>query len=239
MVNIKVPTSLGIIPDGNRRFAKRLLENPGKGHEWGMKKIEKIMEWCRELEIKNVTFYTLSLENLNRRPKEELDFLFSLARKELGDIINNPKHWVHETNTKMNFFGQLHRLPEDLQEKVKMVREKTKNYRESNLNLAIAYGGRQEILDAVRKVASEVSEGILSPKDIDEVVFRHNLSTDGTPDPDLIIRTGGEKRTSNFLTFQSTYSELMFLDTLWPDLGKEEFFNVMKEFGERDRRFGK
>ncbi len=239
MVNIKVPTSLGIIPDGNRRFAKRLLENPGKGHEWGMKKIEKIMEWCRELEIKNVTFYTLSLENLDRRPEEELDFLFSLARKELGDIINNPKHWVHETRTKMNFFGQLHRLPEDLQEKVKMVREKTKNYKKSNLNLAIAYGGRQEILDAVRKIASEVSQERLSPKNIDEVVFRHNLSTDGTPDPDLIIRTGGEKRTSNFLTFQSTYSELMFLDTLWPELGKKEFFNAVREFGERDRRFGK
>lgn len=239
MVNIKVPTSLGIIPDGNRRFAKRLLENPGKGHEWGMKKIEKIMEWCRELEIKNVTFYTLSLENLDRRPKEELDFLFSLARKELGDIISNPRHWIHETRTKMNFFGQLNRLPEDLQEKVKMVREKTKNYKESNLNLAIAYGGRQEILDAVKKIASEVSQGRLSPENINEVVFRHNLSTDGTPDLDLIIRTGGEKRTSNFLTFQSTYSELKFLDTLWPELEKEEFFNAVREFGERDRRFGK
>lgn len=239
VINIKVPISLGIIPDGNRRFAKRLLENPGKGHEWGMKKIEKIMEWCRELNIKNVTFYTLSLENMDRRPKEELDFLFALARNELTDVINNPNHWVHETRTKMSFFGQLHRLPEDLQERVERAREKTKNYKDYNLNLAIAYGGRQEILDAVRRIASEISERRLSPNDINELVFRHNLYTDGTPDPDLIIRTGGEKRTSNFLTFQSTYSELIFLDTLWPELEKEEFFNAVREFMERERRFGR
>jgi len=239
VIHIKVPVHLSIIPDGNRRFAKRLLENPGKGHEWGTEKLKKVLEWCRELGIKNVTFYTLSLENLDKRPKEELDFLFTLARKELNDIINNPKNWTHETRTKLRFFGQLQKLPKDLQEKMERIGEMTKHYKNYSLNLAIAYGGRQEIVDAVRKIASEVSHGRISPESIDELVIKHNLSTNGTPDPDLIIRTGGEKRTSNFLPFQSTYSELIFLDTLWPELEKKEFFKAIREFGERERKFGK
>jgi tritrans,polycis-undecaprenyl-diphosphate synthase [geranylgeranyl-diphosphate specific] len=239
VVHIKIPASLGIIPDGNRRFARRLLENPGKGHEWGMEKLKKVLGWCRELGISNVTFYALSLENLDRRPKDELDFLFSLAKSELEGIIENPGNWAHETRTRIKFFGQLHRLPEDLRERMEKVRELTKDHSENTLNLAIAYGGRQEILDAMRKIAIDVSQGRISPGDIDELVLRHSLSTNGTPDPDLIIRTGGEKRISNFLPFQSTYSEFIFLDTLWPELGKREFSRAMREFGERERRFGK
>lgn len=231
--------SLGIIPDGNRRFAKRLLENPEKGHEWGIKRVEKIMEWSRELGINNVTFYMLSLENLDNRPKYEIDFLSMLSKKEMDEIIDNPDHWTHKTGTRVTFFGQIHMLPDYLQERIEKVREMTRGYDKSTLNLAIAYGGRQEILDAVKSIARDVSAGKLSPDKIDETVIRHNLSTDGSADPDLIIRTGGEKRLSNFLTFQSTYSELMFLDTLWPDLNKEEFVAAIREFGERDRRFGK
>jgi tritrans,polycis-undecaprenyl-diphosphate synthase [geranylgeranyl-diphosphate specific] len=130
-------------------------------------------------------------------------------------------------------------LPEDLQEKIDKVRNITKDYSDWSMNLAIAYGGRQEIVNAVRNIASEVSAGKLSPDKIDEAVIQHNLSTNDSPDPDLIIRTGGEKRISNFLTFQSTYSEFMFLDTLWPELGKEEFMAAVNDFSERDRRFGK
>ncbi len=231
--------SLGIIPDGNRRFAKRLLENPEKGHEWGIKRVEKIMDWSRELGIKNITFYMLSLENMESRPKIELEFLFMLAKGEMDEIIDNPDHWIHKTETRATFFGQIRRLPDYLQERIKKVREMTKGYDKSTLNLAIAYGGRQEILDAVKSIAKDVSAGKLSPDKIDETVIRHNLSTNGSADPDLIIRTGGERRLSNFLTFQSTYSELMFLDILWPDLKKEEFVAAIKDFGERDRRFGK
>lgn len=239
MIRISVPKSLGIIPDGNRRFAKRLLEKPGKGHEWGIEKLKRVMDWCRELDIRNVTFYTLSLENIDRRPKEELALLFSLARKELNEIVEDPKNWTHETKTKVVFFGQIHRLPEDLQESISKVIEKTKDYDQFSLNLAIAYGGRQEIIDAVKKIADEVSHGKMTPNDIDERVIRHNLSTNGMPDPDLIIRTGGEKRISNFLPFQSTYSELVFMDTYWPELEKKEFVKAIHDFGERERRFGK
>lgn len=231
--------SLGIIPDGNRRFAKRLLENPEKGHEWGIKKIEKIMDWSRELGINDLTFYMLSLENMGSRPSTELEFLFMLVKVEMDEIIDNPDHWIHRTGTKVIFFGQIHMLPDYLQERVEKVRKMTKGYDKSTLNLAIAYGGRQEILDAVKNIARDVSAGKLSPDKIDETVIRHNLSTDGSADPDLIIRTGGERRLSNFLTFQSTYSELMFLDILWPDLNKEEFVAAIKDFGERERRFGK
>lgn len=237
--NPDVPGHIGVIPDGNRRFARRLMENPGKGHEWGMEKLKRVLEWCRELDIRNVTFYTLSLENLDRRPKDELGLLFALARRELNDIITNPENWVHGTRTRVNFFGQIHRLPPDLQESIERIREITRDYDQFTLNLAIAYGGRQEILDAVKKIARDVSDGRMKPDEIDEIVLRHNLSTNGTPDPDLIIRTGGEKRISNFLPFQSTYSELVFLDTFWPELEKEEFLKAIRDFGNRDRRFGK
>lgn len=239
MIEIKAPVHLGIIPDGNRRFAKKLLENPEKGHGWGMKKVSNIMEWCRELGIKNVTFYTLSLENLERRPEMELKFLFMLFKKELDDILGDKNHWVNKSRTKVNFLGDVHLLPEDLKERIERVRNKTRDYSRWVMNLAIAYGGRQEIVSATRKIASEVSAGKLSPDKIDESLIRKNLLTDGVPDPDLIIRTGGEKRASNFLTFQSTYSEFAFLDTLWPELEKGEFVAAVKDFSERERRFGK
>jgi len=239
VINIKTPVHLGIIPDGNRRFAKNIMENPEKGHDWGMKKVASIMEWCRELGIKNVTFYTLSLENLERRPEMELKFLFILFKKELDEILEDKNHWVNKNRTKVNFLGETHMLPKDLQEKIDSVRKLTKDYSDWSMNLAIAYGGRQEIVNAVRNIVSEVSAGKLSPDKIDEAVIRHNLLTNGSPDPDLIIRTGGEKRISNFLTFQSTYSEFMFLDTLWPDLKKDEFMDAVNDFSERDRRFGK
>jgi tritrans,polycis-undecaprenyl-diphosphate synthase [geranylgeranyl-diphosphate specific] len=237
--NIKIPEHIAIIPDGNRRFAKKLLEAPEKAHDWGMKKAESVTGWCRELGIKNTTFYTLSLENLERRPQIELEFLFGLFRKEMDDIIEKPDHWINKTNTKVNFIGELDMLPKDLQEKMNKVREKTRGNKEWSVNLAIAYGGRQDILGAVKKISKDVSAGNISSDNIDEAAIRHNLSTSDSPDPDLIIRTGGERRLSNFLTFQSTYSELIFLDTLWPDFGKDEFVKAVKEFGDRERRFGK
>ncbi len=239
MVDIKVPVHLAVIPDGNRRFAKRLMENPDKAHEWGMKKAEEVAGWCRELGIRNITFYTLSLENLDRRPPMELRFLFALFKKDMDDIIGNPDHWINRTKTRVNFLGSTDRLPQDLMERIEKVREKTRNNSDWSVNLAIAYGGRQEIVDAAKMIAGKISSGELPAGGVDESVVRQNLYKDGPPDPDLIIRTGGEKRLSNFLTFQSAYSELAFTDTLWPDLGKEEFFSVVREFGERDRRFGK
>ncbi|UCC91276.1 MAG: di-trans,poly-cis-decaprenylcistransferase [Candidatus Aenigmatarchaeota archaeon] len=234
-----IPEHVGIIPDGNRRLAKRLMKKPYKGHEWGLEKIKKVLEWCEEVGIKVMTFYVLSLENLEKRPKRELDFLFSLARKEIENMLREEDHVLHKNRVKVSFFGRLDLLPKGLQEVIRKLTERTKDYSNYSLNLAIAYGGRQEIVDASKRIALKAREGVIDPEKIDESMLRSYLWTNGFPDPDLILRTGGEKRVSNFLPFQSTYSELVFLDKFWPELEKEDFLQAVREFGERQRRFGK
>lgn len=234
-----VPGHIGIIPDGNRRLAKSLMKKPWKGHEWGLEKIKNVLEWCKESGIKVITFYVMSLENLENRPKSELNFLFSLAGKEMENILEDKEHIVHKNKVKVRFFGRLDLLPENLQEGIREVSEMTENYSDYFLNLAIAYGGRQEIVEAFKKISLDTRRGIINPEKIDESLLRSYLWTNGFSDPELIIRTGGEKRLSNFLTFQSTYSELVFLDKFWPEFKKEDFFKAIKDFGERQRRFGK
>jgi tritrans,polycis-undecaprenyl-diphosphate synthase [geranylgeranyl-diphosphate specific] len=226
-----VPKSVAIIPDGNRRCAKRLMLQPWKGHEWGAKKFEELFGWCKEAGIRNITFYTLSLENLKSRPRGELDRILNLARQELKDVNTNKNNFVHKDRVKLHFFGELGKLPKDLQEQIAQAQEKTKSYSNYRVNYAVAYGGRQEILEACRKIAGKGAK-------ISEKAFRDSLQTNGSVDPDLIIRTGGEKRLSNFLLFQSAYSELAFIDTLWPELKKEEFFAAIEDFSNRQRRFG-
>ncbi len=225
-----IPESVAIIPDGNRRLAKRLMKEPWKGHEMGVGKLYDVVEWCMELGITHTTIYALSLENLEKRPKAELEYLFLLARKELDSVLDDTSHMVHRKRARMKFFGRLDLLPSDIQEKIRSVSELTHDYDKHTMNIAMAYGGRQEILDAVKK---------LSGREVTEDSFRKALFTNGSRDPDLIIRTGGERRLSNFLTFQGVYSELAFLDTFWPELTKEEFTRVIWEFSERERRFGK
>ncbi len=236
---MKAPEHIGIIPDGNRRCARRLLRQPWKGHEWGVSKVKKIFDWAKNLGVKSITFYALSLENMEKRPKREINYLFRLARKEVRDIIINRSNFVHKNRIKIIFFGNLERIPEDLQSDMKKAMEITRNYKNYTINFAIAYGGRQEIVDACRKIALDINSGRLKPEDVNEAVIRHNLQTNGSGDPDLIIRTGGEERLSNFLLFQSAYSELVFLKTLWPELKKEEFINAIKAYSERERRFGR
>ncbi len=208
---------------------------PWRGHEWGARKLEEVFGWCKELGIRNLTFYTLSLENLENRPKRELDHLLNTARRELEDVNENRDNFVHRDKVRLLFFGELDRLPKDLQEEMAKAQEATKSYSKYRINCAVAYGGRQEILEACRKLAAECS----SPSSIDEDMLRRSLQTNGSGDPDLIIRTGGEKRLSNFLLFQSAYSELAFIDSFWPDLTKEEFLAAIEDFSRRKRRFGK
>lgn len=222
-------------PDGNRRFAKRLMKQPWKGHEWGAEKLKQIVKWSKEVGIKVLTIYTLSLENLKSRPKKELNFLLNLARKEIKDILASKDNYIFKNKIRVRFIGRLQELPADLVRIMKETMKRTSRHKDFILNLAVAYGGRQEILDACRKI---VSDG-LRPEQINEDMFKHYLWTDGYSDPDLIIRTGGEKRTSNFLIFQSAYSELAFVDKLWPEFSKEDFLAVIADFSERERRFGK
>jgi len=236
---MQVPTHVSFIPDGNRRFAKRLMKTPWKGHEWGNEKLKDVFEWCAQAGVKVITIYALSLENLTSRPKREIDFLLNLAKKEARGIIENSSHFVHKNRIRVKFFGRTDLLPKELQEIFRKAEQKTRAYSNYFLNFAIAYGGRQELVEASRRIAVKIASRKLDPEDVDESVIRQNLQTNGFPDPDLIIRTGGEKRLSNFLLFQSAYSELAFTDTYWPALTKKELLTILKDFGNRERRFGK
>lgn len=235
----KIPSGIAIIPDGNRRCAMRLMKQPWKGHEWGMEKVDNVVDWCKELGIKSVTFYALSLENLEKRPRRELNFLFRLARKWIKEMVFDRNSKVHRDRDRVMFFGRIDKLPKELRTDIRKAMEMTRHYDSFHLNIAIAYGGRQEILGACRTIARDVRSGKLSPGGVNESVLRHSLQTNGDPDPDIIIRTGKERRISNFLLFQSAYSELAFMDCFWPDLTKKDFMKVIRNFSQRDRRFGK
>ncbi|MBN2102390.1 MAG: di-trans,poly-cis-decaprenylcistransferase [Candidatus Aenigmarchaeota archaeon] len=234
----RYPYHIAIIPDGNRRFAKRLMLQPWKGHEWGAEKLKKVLDWCKKTDTKMITFYSLSLENIERRPKKEINYIYDIFRKELKDIIVNEDNYTHKNKARISCFGNFEVLPDDIVDLINGVEKRTKGYNNYYLNLAIAYGGKQEITDTVRKIAGKVYRGEISARDIDEKEIINNLHTNGFPDPDMIIRTGGEKRMSNFLPLQSAYSELFFIDTLWPEMTEKEFRKAVKEYSERKRRFG-
>lgn len=234
-----VPLHLGIIMDGNRRFARRLMLQPWKGHEWGADKVEEVMRWCIELNVRTVTLYTLSLENLTGRPPGELNFLFHLMAQTAKKVLENPEHDVHKNKTRVRIIGRKNLLPPKLQELLSKVEEVTKNYDQYNLNFAVAYGGRQEIVDAFRKMINKIDSGELKKDNVDEETIKENLYTADISDPDFLIRTGGERRLSNFMLFQSAYAELYFLDTFWPEFSKEDFLRAIWDFQQRKRRFGK
>lgn len=223
-----VPKHIGLILDGNRRFAKRLMAKPWKGHEWGAEKVKKLLDWSKELDIGEITLYALSIENMGR-PKVEFDYLMDLFRKEFDELKKDKRL----KEVKLRFIGRLSMMPEDIQEKMNILMEETKNNKGVIVNFAIAYGGRQEVIDAVKKLWDEK----IDVKEINEEMFAKHLYLEDNPD--LIIRTGGEKRTSNFLIWQGSYSELIFLDKLWPDFEKEDFEACIKEYSERERRFGR
>ena len=227
-----VPKHIGIILDGNRRFAKKLMLKPWKGHEYGEKKVEKLLDWAKELGIREITLYALSIENFNR-PKKEFDYLMNIFRETFEKLKNDKR--VDEI--KINFIGRLWMLPEDVQEKIKALEEKTKNNKPYKLNIALAYGGRAEIIDATRKIAEAIKNNKLDIDKINEEVFRQNLYLES--EPDLIIRTGGEKRISGFLLWQGSYAELFFIDKTWPEFEKEDLVLAIKDYEQRERRFGK
>lgn len=228
-----VPKHLGIILDGNRRFAKRLMLKPWQGHEWGYKKLLSFFGWCKELDIKEVTIYVFSAENFNR-PKEEFDYLMNIFRKGFNDLINNSK--IDTEKIKINVIGRIYKFPQDIQDKVKKITEKTKSYSNHIINIAMGYGGREEVVDATIKISEQVKKGELDINKINEEIFSNNLYLKS--DVDLIIRTSGEKRTSGFLPWQGTYAELIFVDKYWPEFEKEDLLKCIEEYSNRDRRKG-
>ncbi len=226
----KVPlTHLAIIMDGNGRWAKKRGLPRHEGHREGTKVAKNIVEECRKLNIKYLTLYTFSKENW-KRPREEVNFLFDLLVK----FLNREYKSLVEQEIRLNILGDYSKLPYTAKKAVEFTLKKTRNCNKMVLNLALNYSGREEIVSAVREI---IKLGI-DPDDIDEERFKDFLYTKGQPDPDLIIRTSGEIRLSNYLLYQSAYSELYFTPVLWPDFSPQELHKAIEDFSKRQRRFG-
>ncbi|MCX6813897.1 MAG: polyprenyl diphosphate synthase [Candidatus Azambacteria bacterium] len=219
---------LGIIMDGNRRWAKARRLPSFEGHRAGYKKVEDILHWCRDAGIKILTLYTFSTENW-QRSKKEVNFLMKLFYLAFTKDIKK----LHKNNICVRVIGRKNGLSEKIQKAIKRSEELTKNNTAIILNLAINYGGRSELVDAFNKILKN------PPKEITEDLISQNVYTAGLPDPDLIIRTSGEKRLSGFLTWQSAYSEFCFIKHHWPEFSKEDFNEILNDFASRQRRFGK
>lgn len=234
---MNVPKHIGIILDGNRRFATRLMVKPWQGHEWGAKKFREFLEWCFETGVSEITAYVFSIQNFNR-PKQEFEYIMKVFKEEVGELLKpeNLKK-LDEEGTRITFIGRLWMLPKELQELQQKIMKATEKNGKKQINFAMAYGGREEIIDAVKKIATEVKEGKLNVDKINEEMFGKELSL--ASEPDVIIRTGGEKRTSNFLPWQSTYSEFIFIEKMWPEITKDDFLGCIQEYEGRQRRFGK
>lgn len=231
------PEHVAIILDGNRRWASERSLNPWVGHQLGADKIEDLLDWCLDLGVKSITLYAFSTENFSRSP-QEVGEIMKIAKEKLFEILTDER--IHENKVRVKIIGRPELLPKKLQELVARVEESTEDYDEHFLNVALAYGGRAEIVDAARKIAQEVESGDLAPKEIDEQLFERYLYTAHMPkqDPDLIIRTSGEERLSGFLLWQCAYSELSFLDVNWPDFRRIDFLRTVRTYQRRKRRFG-
>jgi len=226
-----IPQHIGIIMDGNRRWAAKRGLTVNQGHEAGAKNLEKIVDHCLDLGVKTLTVYTLSTENWRKRAKEEVKGIFNL----LVRIVREKKEEYARKGIKVAILGDFQAFPRKVVQAVKEILAIVKKHERIKVNLALNYGGRDEILRAVKKI---IAAGI-PPKKLTEETFSKFLYTNGEPDPDLIIRTGGELRLSNFLLWQMSYSELYFTDILWPDFGPKELDKAVAEYQQRQRRFGK
>ena len=230
----RLPRHIAIIMDGNGRWAK----NKGKlrmfGHENGTKSVSKTVEAAAELGISHLTLYAFSTENWNR-PKLEVQTLMKLLIKSLRKEIDT----LQKNNIRLNAIGNLDALPEKVRFKLNEVISETKNNNRLVLTLALSYGSREEIVSVVKEISNKVKNNIISTEKIDESVINEHLYTRNLPDVDLLIRTSGEQRISNFLLWQIAYAELYFTDVLWPDFSKEDLYHAIVNYQKRERRFGK
>jgi tritrans,polycis-undecaprenyl-diphosphate synthase [geranylgeranyl-diphosphate specific] len=234
MTESSVPKHIGIILDGNRRFSRKLMMKPWKGHEWGAGKVEKLFDWVQELGVKELTLYAFSYENFNR-PKEEFDHLMRIFKNEFDKAMKDDR--IHNNRIRINIIGRIHMFPEDVRASLQKIMDATKGYGDYIINFAMAYGGRTEVIDATRKISQRIKDGTLDIDDINEKTFQECLYMED--EPDLIIRTGGAHRTSNFLVWQSIYSEWVFLEKTWPEFEKEDLIQAIGDFVSRERRFGR
>ena len=232
----KMPKHVAIIMDGNRRYAKlQGNKNILKGHELGVDILENVLDWSIELGIEIITAYAFSTENFNR-PESEVDGLMKLFVINFKRLVDHAK--IHKNEVRVKIVGRTELLPDEVKEAIRDAEEATKHYTKRFFNLAIGYDGRLEIIDSIKKIIKDVEDGKITADDVDEELVSKNLYTEGIDDPNLIIRTSGEERLSGFLLWQSSYSELYFCETLWPELRKVDFLRAIRSYQARERRFG-
>lgn len=228
-----LPQHVAVIMDGNGRWAKRQGLPRIMGHKRGVDALKDLLRCCKDWGIQALTAYAFSTENW-KRPQEEVDFLMTLFQRALRQELRE----MVEENVQINFVGNLAALPRSLQAEISRSVAETQHNRGIRFSVATNYGGRQEILQACRAIAQKVQQGLLQPDDISEEVFERHLYTAGIADPDLLIRTSGEMRLSNFLLWQMAYGEIYITDTLWPDFDRAEFHRALCAYQQRERRFG-
>jgi len=230
----RLPRHVAVIMDGNGRWAKRQGLPRVVGHRRGVDALKDLLRCCKDWGIKALTAYAFSTENWGR-PLEEVDFLMTLFQRVLRQELRE----MMQENVQIQFVGNLNALPQPLQLEISRSMVETQHNRDIQFTVATNYGGRQEILQATQAIAHQVQQGLLQPDEIDEAVFERHLYTAGICDPDLLIRTSGEMRISNFLLWQMAYAEIYITETLWPDFDRAEFHQALCAYQQRERRFGK
>ena len=228
-----LPNHIAIIMDGNRRWAKAKGLPVGLGHKEGAKTLEKIVRYANKIGIKHITVYAFSTENW-KRAEDEVSTLMNLMQSYLDDYSKR----ADSENIKVKILGNITALSEGMQKSIKKCMERTKNNTGITFNIALNYGGRAELIQAVKNIVHEVNQNNINIEDITEQTISDNLYTTGQPDPDLLIRTSGELRLSGFLPWQSVYTELLFIDKNWPDFNEEDLDKAIEEYQKRNRKFG-
>jgi tritrans,polycis-undecaprenyl-diphosphate synthase [geranylgeranyl-diphosphate specific] len=231
-----VPHHVAVIMDGNRRYANEFGLVVAAGHEKGKQKLEEMLEWCLELGIRVLTVYAFSTENVGR-DKGEVEILMGMFVKNFRALGDDER--VHQHGIRIRVLGQKDLLPAEVQDAIAYAEGRTKGYDAYSFNIAVGYGGREEIVHAIKKLAGAVRAGELDVEDIDQKVVAEYLYTSELPDPDLILRTSGEERISNFLLWQLAYSELYFSDVYWPGFRKIDFLRAVRSYQQRVRRYGR
>ena len=230
----EIPVHIAIIMDGNGRWARKRGLPRVAGHKRGVDTVRDIVEACAQVGVKHLTLYTFSTENW-KRPKDEVSMLMRLLLKTLRDRAEE----LNENDVKLTTIGDVGTLPVDVQRQLTEDIEKTKNNKRMTLNLALSYSGRWELLEAIKKISADVADGLITLEDIDENSVSDRLTTKNIPDPDLLIRTSGEFRVSNFLLWQIAYTEFFITDVYWPDFSRKHLYEAIRDFQKRERRFGK
>ena len=228
-----IPQHIAIIMDGNRRWAREKGKETSEGHKAGAENLEKIAKYCNNIGVKYLTVYAFSTENW-KRSKDEVSALMILLKNYLKKFSKN----ANKENIRIKVLGDIEVLDDGLKKSINEAIERTKNGTGLTLNIAFNYGGRAEIVNATRKIVEKVIKNELSVEEIDEDIISNNLYTENQPDPDLLIRPGGELRISNFLPWQLVYSEFYYTDKYWPDFGEEDLMEAIKAFNKRNRKFG-